>query len=964
MDEKKKNEPSEQVPEIEKEESTEPLDSEVEKQQEQQNEEIKVKKPFSIKIVAIVSSVIAVVTIAAIVLFGVLGSDKGNDNNGSVDDGEGNLPVHIHNYGDWVTTKEATCEFEGIKERICSCGEKENESIFAKGHNFSDWMLVKEATCAEEGTEAKICACGEKETRSISKNNEHNVVSDDAVESTCTGSGLTEGSHCSVCGTVFIVQTETPKKAHTYDDKYDESCNICGYKRDADCSHSNIVVIPGKSATCIDAGLTEGKKCSKCGEILESQTTINAKGHTNGAWVTDSLATCTESGSKHQVCSVCNATLKTEAIVATGHTNGAWITDKSATCTESGSKHQVCSVCNKTVNTQTISATGHSIVTDAAVSPTCTVPGKTAGSHCSTCGYVSVAQTTVNAKGHSYNDGVVTAQASCVQNGVKKFTCTTVGCGHSYTESFSLQSYSATELYNQASKFVGEIVVYDKKGIETSLATGFVYTSDGKIITNYHVIDEAYSAVITINGTTYAIKQILAFDKNIDLAILKIDATGLIAANVCKQPVKTGETVYAIGSSRGLTNTYSQGIITYADRVVDGVSHIQHDASITHGNSGGPLINVYGEVIGINTWGISDSQNLNFAVFTDEIDNLVYGQAMSLADFYNMNHSAYDTLLNWVLENYNYTGDGYIEYRYQESGERFSLYTLTYFQDTNVLSIIYYYVFNNDDARYVSIDLSKEKTSCRYYATYTDGDYSYMNNVTQGHIYPSSFTRYTSIGYYSFEGDYWTESSLLKTYQEGIVFLLDWFDWATVYYDTGVTIEDFGFDAFEKNSDSQSAKDLLIESVLKNGEYNAEYNWYNVREKYDYSNKTVYYNTYYHIETGNLTLQKAIFYDSGEYWNTYLSLEPTSLGMYYSCTFKEEHESGAGYEIINDTCGYINPKIFTKDTVLTYKEYNGAENKKSTFLGYYAEDISDLLNWAYYYFDKESLDITFSDLGF
>ena len=127
----------------------------------------------------------------------------------------------------------------------------------------------------------------------------------------------------------------------------------------------------------------------------------------------------------------------------------------------------------------------------------------------------------------------------------------------------------------------------------------------------------------------------LAYDANIDLAVCKINATGLDFATICKKPVNVGETVYAIGSSRGMTNTYSQGIITYANRVVDNVSHIQHDASITNGNSGGPLINIYGEVIGINTWGISNSQNLNFAVFTKELDNLSYSSPISFADFYS-----------------------------------------------------------------------------------------------------------------------------------------------------------------------------------------------------------------------------------------------------------------------------------------------------------------------------------------
>ena len=77
----------------------------------------------------------------------------------------------------------------------------------------------------------------------------------------------------------------------------------------------------------------------------------------------------------------------------------------------------------------------------------------------------------------------------------------------------------------------------------------------------------------------------MAYDENIDLAVVKVNATGLTTATICKKTVSVGATVYAIGSSRGLTNTYSQGIITYANRVVDGVSHVQHDASITHGGN-------------------------------------------------------------------------------------------------------------------------------------------------------------------------------------------------------------------------------------------------------------------------------------------------------------------------------------------------------------------------------------------
>ena len=217
----------------------------------------------------------------------------------------------------------------------------------------------------------------------------------------------------------------------------------------------------------------------------------------------------------------------------------------------------------------------------------------------------------------------------------------------------SPHKYTATEIYNQSIKYVGEITTYDKNGKEYALGTGFVISSDGNIVTNYHVIEGAYSADITVNNIKYTISSILAYDANIDLAVLKINANGLTAATICKQPVSVGSTVYAIGSSRGMTNTFSQGIITYADRIFDGVSHIQHDASITHGNSGGPLINDYGEVIGINTWGISDSQNLNFAVSADELDNLVYGSPTTLFNLFQEQSTPYGTLLSWLIENQN-----------------------------------------------------------------------------------------------------------------------------------------------------------------------------------------------------------------------------------------------------------------------------------------------------------------------
>jgi serine protease Do len=236
----------------------------------------------------------------------------------------------------------------------------------------------------------------------------------------------------------------------------------------------------------------------------------------------------------------------------------------------------------------------------------------------------------------------------------------------------------------------------------------------------------------------------LAYDETIDLAVVKVNATGLSAATICKKPVSVGATIYAIGSSRGMTNTYSQGIITYADRIVDGVSYVQHDASITHGNSGGPLINVYGEVIGINTWGISDSQNLNFAVFSAELDNLIYGTPLTLEEFYLKECDVFERIKNYIIDNgsYNASNNSY----------RVTLGT-TYSSDysSKYTRLAYYYVDDNeitldfliDDGDYWVYFTIDENVDGSYYWSYFDENNYEMN----GTLYSSTYDSDTLLGY-------------------------------------------------------------------------------------------------------------------------------------------------------------------------------------------------------------------------
>ena len=96
-------------------------------------------------------------------------------------------------------------------------------------HSFGEWIVVDEATCTEKGEKERICECGEKETRSIDALG-HTEVIDTAIAPSCTEIGLTEGKHCSTCGTIILAQQEIAKTNHIFDDEYDGECNNCGFK--------------------------------------------------------------------------------------------------------------------------------------------------------------------------------------------------------------------------------------------------------------------------------------------------------------------------------------------------------------------------------------------------------------------------------------------------------------------------------------------------------------------------------------------------------------------------------------------------------------------------------------------------------------------------------------------------------------------------------------------------------------
>lgn len=172
---------------------------------------------------------------------------------------------------------------------------------------------------------------------------------------------------------------------------------------------------------------------------------------------------------------------------------------------------------------------------------------------------------------------------------------------------------SAEEIYKLASPATVEIRAETENGTVTG--TGFFDSADGTIITNFHVLADATSGVVYLNnGERYPILKLVGFDSHLDIAIIQINYQTTSILQTRTDLLQTGETVYALGSSLGLADSFSQGIISANQREINGQIFIQTTTPISHGNSGGPLIDKYGKVVGITTANIESGQNLNLAI--------------------------------------------------------------------------------------------------------------------------------------------------------------------------------------------------------------------------------------------------------------------------------------------------------------------------------------------------------------
>ena len=283
------------------------------------------------------------------------------------------------------------------------------------------------------------------------------------------------------------------------------------------------------AATCENAGKTEGSRCSVCNTVIKAQTTTAALGH---SW------------------------------------DGGKIT-KAATCTAAGTKTYTCTRCKKT-RTETIVATGHKVVKDAAVAATCETTGKTEGSHCSVCGTVLKAQTTVAALGHDYGEWKTIKAATYTEPGQAERVCRRNAAHKEYRQlpilekakidlsACSIQLSEQTYVYDGTEKTPTVTITYNEKTL-TEGKDYQVYFADNvnpgtAKITAIAKTDSDYTGTATI---TFEIRKSLPENATVIEPGAFSNCTNLVDLNIKENVTEIGDNAFA--DSKNLQNIYFYG---------------------------------------------------------------------------------------------------------------------------------------------------------------------------------------------------------------------------------------------------------------------------------------------------------------------------------------------------------------------------------------------------------------------
>ncbi|MHB8734792.1 MAG: S1C family serine protease [Terriglobales bacterium] len=203
------------------------------------------------------------------------------------------------------------------------------------------------------------------------------------------------------------------------------------------------------------------------------------------------------------------------------------------------------------------------------------------------------------------------------------------------------------ELYRLASPSVITITIFDQSGHARALGSGFLVSNDGTAVTNYHVIRGAYSAQAAFkDGTTTPVLGVVGYDRGNDVAAVKLSPVASMPTLQLgdSRTISVGQKIYVLGSPLGLTDTFSEGIVS----ALRG-ERVQMSTPISHGSSGGPVLNGQGQVVAIAVAVAEGGENLNFAVPVNWAKQYVGGSPQqTLAEVAHANTVA-DSICDQVL---------------------------------------------------------------------------------------------------------------------------------------------------------------------------------------------------------------------------------------------------------------------------------------------------------------------------
>ena len=433
-----------------------------------------------------------------------------------------------HKWNPGTITTEPTCTEEGVKTFECTvCGKTKTEKVEALGHDWNnDFTVDKEATCEETGLKSIHCKrCDERKEITTIPAKGHvkgEVKIENATEASCeVGGTYDKVIYCTVCNKELSRNTvKTEAKGHKWDNGKITTeptcteegvktfeCTVCGKtkteKVEALGHDWNNDFTVDKEATCEETGL-KSIHCKRC-DIKKDETVIPAKGHVAGEkkienateavceaggsydevvyctvcnkelsrntvkteakghkWNEGKVTTeptCTEEGVKTFECTVCGKT-KTEKVEALGHDwNNDFTVDKEATCEETGLKSIHCKRCDSKKDETVIPAKGH-VEGEKKIENATEAVCEAGGSYdevvyCTVCNKeISRKTIKTEAKGHKWNEGKVTTEPTCTEEGVKTFECMVCGktktekvsaLGHDWAEDFTVDKEATCE---------------------------------------------------------------------------------------------------------------------------------------------------------------------------------------------------------------------------------------------------------------------------------------------------------------------------------------------------------------------------------------------------------------------------------------------------------------------------------------------------------------------------------------